>query len=161
MKDSIDAGLPTLKHDDHSYRDTNHRLPPQELILHDQLAEITRDLISSRAKDLFQYAPLAGYLGDPALVAELSKTHSVANDQIFVGNGSLQVLELISKCLFDPARPSVIVESPTYDRSLKLLDRLGANVCPIPLDSDGIDLNRLESSLKQVAKRMCIDQLDA
>jgi DNA-binding transcriptional MocR family regulator len=42
----------------------------------------------------------------------------------------------------------VIVESPSYDRTLLLLHRLGAELTAVPLDADGINLSYLEETLE-------------
>jgi 2-aminoadipate transaminase len=46
-----------------------------------------------------------------------------------------------------PSGP-VLVETPTYDRPLKLLAGMGADVRGIPLDDDGLDLDALASELR-------------
>ncbi len=41
----------------------------------------------------------------------------------------------------------VLVEQPTYDRPLLILERLGAEIVPVPLDEDGLELDALERAL--------------
>jgi 2-aminoadipate transaminase len=41
----------------------------------------------------------------------------------------------------------VLVEAPTYDRPLKILARLGADVHPLPMDEEGLDPDALEREL--------------
>ena len=41
----------------------------------------------------------------------------------------------------------MIVEQPSYDRTLLLLERLGAERVGVPLSEDGIDVEALESAL--------------
>jgi 2-aminoadipate transaminase len=41
----------------------------------------------------------------------------------------------------------VLVEGPTYDRPLKLLRRSGAEVVPLAMDEEGLDLHTLEAEL--------------
>jgi 2-aminoadipate transaminase len=41
----------------------------------------------------------------------------------------------------------VVVEQPSYDRTLLLLERVGAERVGVPLEADGIDLDGLEASL--------------
>ena len=43
----------------------------------------------------------------------------------------------------------VIVEQPSYDRTLLLLERLGAERVPVPLEEDGIDVEALEAALAE------------
>jgi DNA-binding transcriptional MocR family regulator len=42
----------------------------------------------------------------------------------------------------------VLVEAPTYDRPLKILARLGADVVPVAMDAEGLDPDALESALR-------------
>jgi DNA-binding transcriptional MocR family regulator len=43
----------------------------------------------------------------------------------------------------------VVVEQPTYDRTLLLLKQLGAELVPVPLESDGLDVGALEAALAE------------
>lgn len=43
----------------------------------------------------------------------------------------------------------VVVEQPTYDRTLLMLRRLGVELVPVPLEADGIDVAALEAALHQ------------
>jgi 2-aminoadipate transaminase len=42
----------------------------------------------------------------------------------------------------------VIVEQPSYDRTLLLLGRLGVEMVPVPLEGDGLDVSQLERALE-------------
>jgi len=41
----------------------------------------------------------------------------------------------------------VVVEQPTYDRTLLLLQRAGVELVPVPLEADGLDVSALEAAL--------------
>jgi 2-aminoadipate transaminase len=60
-------------------------------------------------------------------------------------NGSLQGLAFLARELVSTGR--VLVETPTYDRPLKLLAELGADVRGIPLDDEGLDVDALAAEL--------------
>jgi DNA-binding transcriptional MocR family regulator len=61
-------------------------------------------------------------------------------------NGSLQGFVFLAELLArDGAR--VLVEAPTYDRPLKFLESLGAEVVAVPQNDDGIDLDALAETL--------------
>ncbi len=87
-------------------------------------------------------------VGYPRLRAWIADRHGVEPERVFVTNGSLQA----DAFLFDQLVRSgdeVIVESPTYDRTLLSLRQRGARVHPVALEPDGIDtdaLGRLLSS---------------
>ena len=50
-----------------------------------------------------------------------------------------------------PARPGdrVVVEQPTYDRTLLLLQQLGVELVPVRLEADGLDVAQLEAALAE------------
>ena len=43
----------------------------------------------------------------------------------------------------------MVVEQPTYDRTLLLLQRLGVELVPVPLEADGLDLGAFEAALAE------------
>ena len=47
----------------------------------------------------------------------------------------------------------VLVEGPTYDRPLKILARDGAEVVPLAMDDEGLDLDALEAELQRGRRR--------
>ena len=61
--------------------------------------------------------------------------HGVEPAQVVLTNGSLQGFQFVAE-LLAPTGP-VLVEAPTYDRPLKILASLGAEVIPVPLDEEG------------------------
>ena len=46
----------------------------------------------------------------------------------------------------------MLVEAPTYDRPLKILTRLGADIVGLPMDDDGLQIDALERALADGAK---------
>ncbi|BCG85462.1 aminotransferase [Mesorhizobium sp. 113-3-9] len=121
----------------------NRGVPPSELIPTQALGEITREVLAEHSRGLFQYARLGGFRGDPELINEISRFHGADSETIFVGNGSLQVLDLLARILLQSPNPTVLVECPTYDRSIAIFKRLGARVIGISLSEDGIDIDAL------------------
>ena len=63
-----------------------------------------------------------------------------------MGQGSLQVLDLLAAHLLDSAarrRPGVVVEAPTYDRARAIFERHGGRVAAVPVEADGLDVGAL------------------
>lgn len=86
------------------------------------------------------------------LRATLAQRHGVETDRVVVTTGSLQGFSLLAQVLARRAaaegrRARVIVERPTYDRPLLLLERLGIEVVPVSLDADGVDVDELEQAM--------------
>ena len=67
-------------------------------------------------------------------------------DQVMVTNGSLEGGIMLFRQVVAP-RERAMVEAPTYDRTLLALREGGADVKPIPLEDDGIDVDALEEAL--------------
>jgi DNA-binding transcriptional MocR family regulator len=63
-----------------------------------------------------------------------------------ITNGSLEAGAMLFQHLITPG-DRVIVEQPSYDRTLLLLERLGAERVGVPLEDDGIDVEELERAL--------------
>jgi 2-aminoadipate transaminase len=76
----------------------------------------------------------------------IAAKHDVDPAQVLVTNGSMQADAFLFDTLVSPA-DTVIVEKPTYDRTLLNLRSLGAEVHPVSLETDGIDVDELASVL--------------
>ncbi|EWC63520.1 Transcriptional regulator, GntR family domain [Actinokineospora spheciospongiae] len=85
-------------------------------------------------------------IGYPPLRKLLAERHGVAEDQVLVTNGSMQADAFLFDQLVVSGSP-VVVERPTYDRTLLGLRERGADVRPVALDLDGIDTEELAALL--------------
>jgi DNA-binding transcriptional MocR family regulator len=90
------------------------------------------------------YGTSVGYLPLRKWIAD---KHGVDADQVIVTNGSMQADALLFEHLVSPG-DDVIVEKPTYDRTLLNLRNLGAKVHQVTLDKDGIDVEELRRLLE-------------
>jgi DNA-binding transcriptional MocR family regulator len=84
------------------------------------------------------YVPLREYIAEQA---------GVEVDQVLVTNGSMQADAFLFETLVRPGDP-VIVESPTYDRTLLNLRGRAADIHMVDLETDGIDVAQLQSLLE-------------
>src|SRR3954469_6596531 len=89
------------------------------------------------------YGTSVGYVPRREWIAE---QHGGEVDQVLVTNGSMQADAFLFQLLVDPG-DAVVVESPTYDRTLLNLRNRGADVRMIQLQTDGIDTAALEQEL--------------
>jgi 2-aminoadipate transaminase len=118
-------------------------IPSPECIPVEELADCARAALLADGATALSYGSSAGYAPLREWIAE---RHEVDPGRVFVTNGSLQGFVFVSQLLaVDGAR--VLVEAPTYDRPLKILDALGADVGAIPQTDEGIDLDALEHEL--------------
>ncbi len=90
------------------------------------------------------YGTSVGYLPLRKWIAE---KHGVSADQVIVTNGSLQADAFLFNHLVQPG-DDVVVERPTYDRTLLSLQNLGAKVHQVTLQQDGIDVDELRTLLE-------------
>ena len=78
-------------------------------------------------------------IGYPPLRKWIAERHQVAPENVIVTNGSMQADAFLFDALVEPG-DSVIVERPTYDRTLLSLRKRGADVRMVELETDGIDV---------------------
>jgi 2-aminoadipate transaminase len=85
-------------------------------------------------------------VGYGRLRAWIADKHSVEPERVLVTNGSMQADAFLFEHLVGPG-DDVIVERPTYDRTLLSLRTRGANVHAVELQDDGIDTAALSKLL--------------
>lgn len=119
-------------------------IPAPECIPVEELAECAHAAILNDGATALSYGPSGGYAPLRAWIAE---RHGVDPARVVVTNGSLQGFVFLAELLGrDGAR--IVVEAPTYDRPLKILGSLGAEVAAVPQNDDGIDLDALSEALR-------------
>jgi 2-aminoadipate transaminase len=82
----------------------------------------------------------------------LAGQYGVGSDQVLIGNGSLSFVDLLGLVLEKGS--TVLVESPTYDRTITLLKRHGVNIVSVPLEPDGVNLEAFEAAVKTHKPRL-------
>jgi 2-aminoadipate transaminase len=86
-------------------------------------------------------------IGHPGLCEWIAERHGdLEPSQVMVANGSLEAGAMLFGHLLGPG-DRVIVEQPTYDRTLLLLRQLGVELVPVPLEADGVDIGAIEAAL--------------
>ena len=118
-------------------------VPAPECLPVDELADCARAALERDGTSILLYGPGGGYAPLREWIAE---RHGVAPARVVITNGSLQGFVFLTEHLVEP-RTRVLVEAPTYDRPLKILARLGADVVALPMDDDGLDPVALERAV--------------
>jgi 2-aminoadipate transaminase len=77
----------------------------------------------------------------------IAARHEVDPANVIVTNGSLQGGVMLFDLLAEPGE-TVVVESPSYDRTLLALADRGADLLAVPLEEDGLDVGALEVALE-------------
>ena len=123
-------------------------VPAPECIPVEELADCARAAVLADGATALTYGSSAGYA---PLREWIARRHGVAVERIVVTNGSLQGFVFLAQLLAQNGA-RVLVEAPTYDRPLKILDGVGAEVVTIPHTEEGIDVDALESELRRGPK---------
>jgi len=90
-------------------------------------------------------------IGYPRLRSWIADRHGVEPERVLVTNGSMQADAFLFEALVGPG-DDVVVERPTYDRTLLSLRSRGAQLHAVQLQPDGIDTAALESLLADGAR---------
>jgi len=117
--------------------------PAPECLDSELLADCARAAVAGDASVLAYgagggYAPLREWLG---------ARHGVDAARVILTSGGLQGFVFYAEELLAERPGHVLVEAPTYDRPLRILTRLGAEVVPVAMDGEGLDPDALEREL--------------
>jgi DNA-binding transcriptional MocR family regulator len=122
-------------------------VPPPEAFPTEEIAECFDAALHADAAVILQYGHQPGYL---PLRKLLATEYGVTEREIMVAGGSLQLQDLVSAHLIRPGA-TVLTEQPSYDRAITTFRRRGAKVIGIPLEADGLSIERLEAAVKRQA----------
>src|SRR5919204_4318155 len=120
-------------------------VPAPECLPVEELADCARAAIERDGARVLSYGPGGGYGPLRAWVAE---RHGVEPERVLLTSGSLQGFVFLAQHLVGRGA-RVLVEAPTYDRPLKILRGLGAEVAALPLDENGLEPAALEGALAE------------
>jgi DNA-binding transcriptional MocR family regulator len=122
--------------------------PSLDIVAVDDLRKAAAQAFERDPAGAFSYGTSAGY---PRLVEWIAEKHGVESERVIATNGSMQADAFLFQHLVRPG-DLVIVEAPTYDRTLLALTQLGADVLAVPLEADGIDVGAVERALESGAR---------
>src|SRR5215210_3216439 len=118
-------------------------VPGPELLPAAELADSARVALMDPAA--LSYGPSRGFLPLREWVAD---RHGVDPERVLLTNGSLQGFVLLAQQLLRASAGRVLVEAPTYDRPLRILAGLGAEIVSLPVDDDGLVVDALAAALR-------------
>lgn len=114
------------------------------------LEESSIRIIENYGDKVFQYSTTEGYKPLRQYIADRYKKRfnlDVDADDILITTGSQQGLDLMGKVLLNKG-DKVAIEKPGYLGAIQSFSLYEPKFCPITLDSDGINLEELENTLK-------------
>jgi DNA-binding transcriptional MocR family regulator len=119
-------------------------VPSPDVLPVAELADCAKAAIERDGAGALSYGSGGGYAPLRDWVAE---RHRVPAERVLLLNGSLQGFVFLATHFLAGGPRRVLVEAPTYDRPLKILVGLGAEVVAVPQDEQGLDLDALEQAL--------------
>src|SRR5882724_6028039 len=123
-------------------------VPAPECLPVAELADCARAAIERDGHSVLSYGAGGGY---GPLREWIASRHGVEPSRVVVTSGSLQGFVFLVEELVEPGA-RVLVEAPTYDRPLKILTRLGAEIVGLPMDDEGLQIDALERALAEGEK---------
>jgi 2-aminoadipate transaminase len=106
-------------------------IPAPECLALEELADCARTAIERDGATVLNYGAAGGYAPLREWIAD---RHRVEPERVVLTNGSLQGFRFLAELL--APNGTVVVEAPTYDRPLKILASLDAEVICVPLDEE-------------------------
>jgi DNA-binding transcriptional MocR family regulator len=120
--------------------------PSADILPVDAVREATAKALESDWERALSYGT---GIGHPELCEWVAREfHGLGPEQVMCTNGSMEAAALLFRYMVEPG-DRVIVEQPSYDRTLLLLGRTGAEIVGVPLESDGLDIDAFETALAE------------
>lgn len=124
--------------------------PAPEALPVDAIQRMMREVIQEQPTAALQYSVSEGH---PPLRAKLREYLAEyyglihGDDQVMVTTGAQQCMDLVAKVLCNEG-DTVICEDPSFTGSLNCFRSYGAKLAGVPLEEDGINIEKLEAALK-------------
>jgi len=122
--------------------------PSLDIIAVEDLRAAAERALGDDPLGAFSYGTSVGY---PRLREWIAERHGVDTGRVMATNGSLQADAFLFDHLVSPG-DVVVIEAPTYDRTLLSLRARGAELLAIPMEADGIDVEALAVALEGGAR---------
>ena len=116
--------------------------PSADILPHEAVREAAARALESDWEKALSYGTGRGHLG---LCEWIADHHGVDAGQVMVTNGSMEAAALLFRHLVAEG-DRVVVEQPTYDRTLLLLKQAGAEIVGARLEADGVDPAEVEGA---------------
>ena len=115
-----------------------------------EMEAATRKVLEEKGAVALQYSSTPGYPALREWIARRYETlgvYGVSADDIIVTNGSQQALAMVGLAMIDEG-DKLIFEDPTYLVALQSFHVFKPEILPVTMNSDGIDCDKLEATVK-------------
>lgn len=116
----------------------------------EEIRRISAELLESTPIEALQYSVTEGYTPlREHLRTYMERKHHVGteNDEILITSGAQQVMDLLTKTLLNEG-DTVLCEAPSFIGSLNTFRSYRAKLRGIPVEEDGIDIEKLRQALE-------------
>lgn len=129
-------------------------MPGNDLFPISDIDIIYRSLTDKEKQLAMQYGPTNGL---PSLLQSLNeylkkKGLPVEKNKLMITTGSLQAINILAKAFVDP-EDYILVENPSFIGALSAFRSYQANLIAVPLQSDGIDIQKLKESIANAPQK--------
>lgn len=115
-----------------------------------EFRKIMQDVIRRDGIAAFEYGEYNGYAPLRSAIAHILTSRGIKArpENVLITSGSQQAIALVTQLLLKPG-DTVLTENPTYSGALYLFRTYGLRVVGVPVDSEGMQTEKLESALQQ------------
>ena len=120
----------------------------------DDLNTIIQAVMRNHGKSALQYGTTQGLMELRKSLAERAYKDGIEGvnaDNVIITNGSQQALDMVGKLFLNPG-DTALVGSPTYLGGINAFKSYESNLTGIPLDEDGMRMDVLEDTIKEMIR---------
>ena len=130
-------------------------LGAKELFPIDEFGRTMRRVFRRDGSAAMEYGDPAGYPPLRETIAQILTSQGVPTgaEEVLVTSGSMQAIALVAYLTLRPG-DVVLVESPTYSMTIDLFRSMGARILGVPVDSQGMVVEQLETALQASQPRL-------
>ncbi len=130
-------------------------LPGPELFPVEELREAAETVLEQKGRKALQYSTTDGYPPLREMIVRHMARYGIVVDidNVLITSGSQQALDLIGKVLINPG-DKILTENPTYLGALQAFTMYSADYVTVPMDDDGLIVEKLEDGLRSGPKFM-------
>jgi len=123
--------------------------PDPNLFPTDFLGEVAKEVLVNNGKQALAYGTTDGYAPlKEELIKRTKAINSIAeNDKIIITTGAQQAIDLVARVVIED-NDAIVVESPSFVGTLNAFRSVRANLIGVPMQDDGMDMDKLEEVLK-------------
>jgi len=132
-------------------------LPAPELFPIEEFKTATDVVLSEMGSQALQYSTTEGYPPLREMIVRHMARYGIVVDinNVLITTGSQEALDLIGKILINPG-DKILTEDPTYLGALQAFKMYGADFVTVPIDDDGMQVEKMEQALRVGPKFMYV-----